>query len=69
MLFGVLARGVSQGCPCSGFLYALVVDCSFWLVTQKFIIPQKGVAGGCADDMAFVIDHINDLPMSILQDM
>ena len=54
-------RGVLQGCPLSGFIWAIVFDPFLRILMASFQDPGYGVLRACADDVGAALKHIKFL--------
>eukprot|EP00973_Karenia_brevis_P049268 6833933-Karenia_brevis.AAC.1 len=54
-------RGIVQGCPLSGFLFALILDPALHLLQTIVIEPSGSKLFGCADDLAAVCTSLTIL--------
>ena len=55
---GLVERGIAQGCPSSGFIFAAAIDCGMWLLAQRIVDPGLGLAFACADDIGCVLKSL-----------
>ena len=61
--FGFVTRGVLQGCPLSGLLFAWVIQPMLWAIEALIDRPRLAVSRACADDLGAVLADFRTLPL------